>query len=98
MTRLEALKAALEAKREAYTAWDAKLGGPYSALDHAVDDAAMHLDDLLTDDTVAALIAVAEAAKEQNERYCAGITDENIDEEIRFALAQLVEEVPDDRA
>ena len=48
--------------------------------------------DLLYTDTIRALLDVAEAAQEQNERYCSGITDENIDEEVRIALAPLVKE------
>jgi hypothetical protein len=51
---------------------------------------------LLTDDTIRALLDVAEAAQEQNERYCSGITDENIDEEVRIALAPLVKEATDE--
>ena len=54
MTPLDALKAALEAKRQQRDQY----GVGSSAYDRAYDN----LDELLTDDTIAALIAVAEAA------------------------------------
>ena len=62
-TPLEALKAALEAKREAFAnGRDVRRHGGNRTVAKDVENAtASRLADLLTDDTIAALIAVAEA-------------------------------------
>ena len=77
-TLLDALKAALEAKRQQRDQY----GVGSSAYDRAYDN----LDELLTDDTIAALIAVAEAAK----KFAA------LPGQLSNALAPLVKEETDE--
>lgn len=99
VNRLDALKAALEAKREAVR----ELRGPlpisdiaYFKREEEVFARQGEYERLLTDDTIAALIAVAEAADEHllSHHHGRGTANSNL----AAALAPLLEEVDDDRA
>ncbi|MCK9628998.1 MAG: hypothetical protein M0R37_10455 [Bacteroidales bacterium] len=96
MNRLDALKAALEAKREAWAAFE-KVRGTKAAWSAGVRHAQAddNLNYLLTDDTIAALIAVAEAAVHVEDwlHNDLGLQPES---DLRRALAPLVKEADDD--
>lgn len=98
MNRLDRIKAALEAKREALTMLRAELDyRDFPRRIRARDAAQDNLHDLLTDDTIAALVAVAEAAakcEERNRDVLLGVSSE----QLRAALAPLVKEADHDHA
>ena len=103
MSTLSDLKAALEAKREAEREWEkyADVLVPSEESRHAaliVGRARNRMVGILADDTIAALIAVAEAADVVARTYPDLLIQGNEGSDFLEALAPLLKEVPDERA